>query len=144
MSRLAPISKTEPILNFVKTKLAALKTSENENRFSQIEKFPGTSAEALFEFLPALTLPCAAIVYGGSDIANFPLRKLFVSIAIVTEMYEGDDAEDLRAHIDAVITELDEQLDGSVKYEVIGDKAFDLPGSPTLAAAFVNLEIRDH
>lgn len=118
--------------------------TETGNRFSHVEKFPGTSAEALLEFLPALKLPAAAIIYSGSGYANRPLRTLRVSVALVTKMFKDDDAENLRAHIDAVAKELDDQISGQVLIRVREDTALQLPGSPTLAASLVSLEIQDH
>ena len=144
MSRLAPISQTETILNYVKARLEEMLDSENADRFAQVEKFPGSSTTALLDFLPNLSMPAAAIVYNGSDVANHPLRKLYLSVAIVTAISQSCDFEDLRAHIDAVTLKLDELMDGSVKYEVTGDKTLDMPDNPSLAAAFVNLEIKDH
>ncbi|MDD5484067.1 MAG: hypothetical protein PHP98_10555 [Kiritimatiellae bacterium] len=141
--RLTPISTTETILDAVKAKLTAME-AESGKRFSQVAKFPGTNAEALLEFLPALGLPGAAIIYSGSGYANRPLRTLRVSVALVTEMYKDDDVENLRAHIDAVVKALDDQVSGQVLIRVSEDTALDLPGNPRLAASLVALEIQDH
>jgi len=142
--RLTPISKTETLLDAIKTLLDALKINETDNRFSQIAKFPGTSASALLEFLPALSLPCAAIIYSGSNIANRPLRTLRVSVAVLCEAYEADDIVTLRDHIDAVMHALDDQISGDALIVVESDAALDLPDNPATAAALINIRIEDH
>jgi hypothetical protein len=138
MGRLAPIKSTENILDLVVEKLELL------NRFSQIEKFPGSSIEYLLSFIPALTLPAAVVIYSGSDISNHPLRTVRVSVAVLTDMYATDDKENLRAHIDAVEIGLDQQISGQAVVFVQGDEALELPGDPACAAALVNLKIEDH
>ena len=143
MSRLTPISTTESILDFIKAKLDAMETGTGK-RFSQVEKFPGSSTKALLEFLPALTLPAAAIIYSGGNIGNRPLRSIRVSVALLTEMYSDDDVKNLRAHIDAVIKQLDQQISGQVLVLVQGDDALALPDNPALAASLVRLKIEDH
>jgi len=143
MSRLTPISTTEAILDFIAGKLKAMET-ETGKRFSQVEKFPGSSSKALLEFLPALSLPGAAIIYSGSGIGNRPLRSLRVSVALLVEMYQDDDVENLRAHIDAVVKQLDQQISGQAVVFVQGDDALELPDNPALAATLITLRIEDH
>lgn len=143
MARLTPINTTESILEFIADKLSAMET-ETGKRFAQVEKFPGSSAKALLEFLPELSLPGAAIIYSGSGYANRPLRTLRVSIALLVEMYRKDDTENLRAQIDAVVKELDQQISGRAVVFVQGDDALELPDNPAVAATLISLKIEDH
>jgi hypothetical protein len=143
MSRLQPISQTETILDFIAAKLSAMEAGSGK-RFAQVEKFPGSSTEALLEFLPALSLPGAAIIYSGSGIGNRPLRTMRVSVALLVDMFQSDDVENLRSHIDAVIKELDQQISGRAVVFVQGDEALQLPDNPALAASLISLKIEDH
>lgn len=143
MSRLAPISGTEAIMDFIVARLAAME-AETGKRFSQVEKFPGSSSRALLEFMPAMDLPSATVIYSGSGYSNRPLRSVNISVALLVDMYEADDVENLRTHIDAVVKELDQQVSGRAVVFVQGDEAMDLQGNPTLAAALVRLKIEDH
>ena len=141
--RLTPISTSEDILDSIAGILEAMEDGTGK-RFSQVSKFPGSNTKALLEFLPALDMPGAAIIYSGSGYANRPLRSLRVSVALLVEMYQDDDTKNLRAHIDAVVKELDQKVSGRTVIFVQGDEALELPGDPALAAALVNLKIEDH
>ena len=141
--RLTPIAASETILDVIAAKLAAMESGSGK-RFSQVEKFPGTSAEALLEFLPALNLPAAALIYSGSSYANRPLRTVRVQIAVLVDMYKADDKENLRAQIDAVVQALDDQVSGRALIQVEEDRALELPGNPALAASLISLKIQDH
>jgi hypothetical protein len=59
-------------------------------------------------------------------------------------MFQSDDVENLRSHIDAVIKELDQQISGRAVVFVQGDEALQLPDNPALAASLISLKIEDH
>lgn len=135
------VEDTQDILDTTKTRLEA--TGEITGATSwNVEIFPGSNYEDLFRFVPELGLPCAAVIYGGSDWQNKPLRELRVSVLVACESFAQAADTTLTTLVDQAMTLCDGQTLNQAEWMVESDQYVDI--RPGIAASLVTFKVEDH
>jgi hypothetical protein len=129
------LEKLEDLLNF------AIECLENYSGWT-VEKFPGSNADDLFNFIPELELPAAVVTYKASSYGDKPRRISNIEVIVASEFYSDSSNVSSRVLIEKVVELLDKQISGHALFKVKSDEAMNLGNG--ICSYSLKVEVEDH
>ena len=132
------VSKTEALIDFAVKQVRTIQGLENT------DVFPGTNEEALFDYVPEIGDPGAAIVYSGSGWGYQPRRTAQIAVVVGVTCTDAADKVTARSYIDKVVSVLDEFIFEHARFKVKSDRGIDFPKRPMVAYYMIVFDVIDH
>jgi hypothetical protein len=132
-----------PVTDFVETTEALLNEAVEQLETYEswnVEKFPGTNYDELFQFLPALSLPAAVVVFEGSSFANRPRRTARIAVIALVESFT--ESASARTLMDKSVELLDDHILNQARFRALSQEAADF--GPGISVCITHFEIEDH